>query len=305
MVTDNHYRWDFIGLSTDNKPTPATSEKVVDGSTFYCSDNSKLYVYCNDRWYEKEATGGGTTYTAGSNITISDENVISATDTTYSDFVGTDGTAAGTAGLVPAPAATDTDKFLKSDGTWALSGGGIKALSSADYNWHSTGTTDDKIALWKLPSGVYSYTLDIADKVYIDTSTYCSSYMRAGMVSLIIINQSVNGAWIIMATDISGGSFRMGVQQTQGETGTPLRAFTRIPQVFNDLDHTSQYDALSANQGTVLKGLIEKQGNTLSTSAPTTSTVGVLGQLYTDTTNMHTYQCTAVSGSTYTWTQRW
>lgn len=47
------------------------------------------------------------------------------------------------------------------------------------------------------------------------------------------------------------------------------------------------------------------QGNTLSDSAPTTSTVGVLGQLYTDTTNMHTYQCTAISGSTYTWTQRW
>lgn len=59
MVTENHYRWDFIGLSTDSKPTPATSEKVVDGSTFYCADNSKLYVFCGDQWYEKTATGGG------------------------------------------------------------------------------------------------------------------------------------------------------------------------------------------------------------------------------------------------------
>lgn len=47
------------------------------------------------------------------------------------------------------------------------------------------------------------------------------------------------------------------------------------------------------------------QGNTLSDTAPTTSTVGVLGQLYTDTTTMHTYQCTAISGGVYTWTQRW
>lgn len=47
------------------------------------------------------------------------------------------------------------------------------------------------------------------------------------------------------------------------------------------------------------------QGNTLATTAPTTSTVGVLGQLYTDTTTMHTYQCTAINGNTYTWTQRW
>lgn len=55
----NKYRWDFIGLSTDEKPTPANSEKVVDGSTYYCSDTSKLYVFCKDTWYEKTATGGG------------------------------------------------------------------------------------------------------------------------------------------------------------------------------------------------------------------------------------------------------
>lgn len=72
-----HYRWDFIGLSTDTKPTPATSEKVVDGSTFYCSDNSKLYVFCKDTWYEKTATGGGggTTYTAGDGINIADSTI--------------------------------------------------------------------------------------------------------------------------------------------------------------------------------------------------------------------------------------
>ena len=57
MVT--HYRWDFIGLSTDSKPTPATSEKVADGSTYYESDTSKLYVWYDDQWYEKTAGGGG------------------------------------------------------------------------------------------------------------------------------------------------------------------------------------------------------------------------------------------------------
>lgn len=63
--------------------------------------------------------------TAGANITIDANNVISATDTTYSDFVGTDGQVAGTAGLVPAPATTDAGKFLKADGTWDTVGGGI------------------------------------------------------------------------------------------------------------------------------------------------------------------------------------
>ena len=45
-------------------------------------------------------------------------------NTNITDFVGTDGTNAGAQGLVPAPATTDADKFLKSDGTWATAGGG-------------------------------------------------------------------------------------------------------------------------------------------------------------------------------------
>lgn len=52
-ITENHYRWDFVGLSTDSKPTPATSQKVVNGSTYYEADTSKLFVYYGDSWYEK------------------------------------------------------------------------------------------------------------------------------------------------------------------------------------------------------------------------------------------------------------
>lgn len=83
----NHYRWDFIGLSTDTKPTPQTSEKVVDGSTYYCSDNSKLYVFYKDTWYEKTVSGGG-----GSTINVvqitgdSEEDVMSQKATTSMVF---------------------------------------------------------------------------------------------------------------------------------------------------------------------------------------------------------------------------
>lgn len=65
------------------------------------------------------------TLTAGDNITIEDESgslVISATDTTYDAFTGTDGTAAGTAGLVPAPATTDAGKVLGANGSWVTGG---------------------------------------------------------------------------------------------------------------------------------------------------------------------------------------
>lgn len=75
----------------------------------------------------------------------------------YTAFVGTDGETAGAAGLVPAPATTDAGKFLKSDGTWDTAGGGgaVKTLTSADYNYHSSGSTDDGVALWLLDEGQY------------------------------------------------------------------------------------------------------------------------------------------------------
>lgn len=53
MDIQTNTRWDFIGLSTDAKPTPANSNKVVDGSTFYAADTSKLYFWTKDQWYEK------------------------------------------------------------------------------------------------------------------------------------------------------------------------------------------------------------------------------------------------------------
>lgn len=60
---------------------------------------------------------------AGSNITLTpdatnDKVTIAATDTTYSDFTGATASAAGTHGLVPAPASGSTQKLLQSDGSW-------------------------------------------------------------------------------------------------------------------------------------------------------------------------------------------
>lgn len=70
-MVEHHFRWDFIGLSTDSKPIPATSSKVVDGSTYYTSDDSKLYIWYKDQWYEKEANGSSDTskiFSGGNNL---------------------------------------------------------------------------------------------------------------------------------------------------------------------------------------------------------------------------------------------
>lgn len=53
MNVQNQTRWDFIGLSSESKPTPSDSIYVTDGSTFYEADTSKLYFWTKDQWYEK------------------------------------------------------------------------------------------------------------------------------------------------------------------------------------------------------------------------------------------------------------
>lgn len=75
MVNNQRYRWDFIGLSTDVKPTKATSLKVTNGSTYYESNTSKLYVWYDDQWYERKPLGGG-----GSTINVVQTTGQSTTD---------------------------------------------------------------------------------------------------------------------------------------------------------------------------------------------------------------------------------
>lgn len=453
-----HYRWDFVGLSTDTKPTPETSEKVVDGSTYYCSDTSKLYVYCKDNWYERKSLGGGgggTTYTAGDGINITSDvisvdqttiqgkltagsnisisgNTISATDTTdfteltdddanynlndtsyiaawllpsgkyklaedatveilinveddggtpsagtsfsgdsevmllsahtddtsyiaeisvyasittahysvdqdgvlnetaeifYSDFTGTDGNTAGEAGLVPAPLTTDAGKFLKADGTWDTAGGSVtpvqtpgvsttdimsqNAVTSMVFDDPGTrnkvkiGSSDDQmgslataISVGSLARGEGSIAIGQTAYIYasglysvaIGNAAKTENHSRA-----VALGNAANAAYdnsVAIGTNAITG--RIG--EVNVGAGTSGRGYnsTNYRVIGGVHDGQGLHDAATV-----------AQGNTLSTSAPTTSTVGVLGQLWTDTTNMHTYQCTAISGDTYTWTQRW
>ena len=143
-----HYRWDFYGLSTDSKPT-ATDPKVANGSTYYEADTSKLYVWYNDQWYEKEAGGG--------------ELPIASAETLGGVKVG-DGLS------------------ITEGGVLSASGGGgeagaFKELTSADYNYPADNPTD--IAVWLLPRGLYyvtnsNMTIRLSSSSYF---TYGSTFM--------------------------------------------------------------------------------------------------------------------------------
>lgn len=105
-ATDTTYS-DFTGATSSAAGTHGLVPAPASGET-------TKFLKSDGTW----GTPDGKTYTAGANIQING-TVISATDTTYSNFTGADGSTAGAAGLVPTPSATDNTKFLKGDGTWA------------------------------------------------------------------------------------------------------------------------------------------------------------------------------------------
>lgn len=342
MVTQNHFRWDFIGLSTDEKPTPATSDKVVDGSTFYCSDNSKLYVFCKTQWYEKTATGGGgTTYTAGTGIDITEDTIsadVDAIQAALDTFTGTDGTSAGTAGVVPAPAATDADKFLKSDGTWDTAGGSSITVEQSTGTSQTSVMSQQAVSQMIFPAGEETSKTKIAIGKASSASSsgiaiggfYTSFPTQATADNAIAIGSwtrvsSANDA-IAMgnSAQISGGegalalgrgtlvsskkgAVALGAYASPASDGEVNIGSTSTSYGYNSSNYrllSGVYDGQSAHDAAT-KGQLDNAIINGGTTAPTTSTVGSVGTLYScvESGTPHLYSCTAVSGSTYTWSQ--
>lgn len=217
-------------------------------------------------------------------------------DTTYDDFIGTDGVNDGSQGLVPAPTATDVNKFLKGDGTWAAVGGGgasfTKALTTADYNDNIGG--QQCVNLKKLDPGLYRIEDDTV-KVYNPVNTTGIGYM--GALTWSVSTLAIGCSFLIVTNcEDSVNSHKL---FTTLYFGSPVSGENKI---FSEV--VSQWWG-SAFVGEYVSGpqILQR------TSAPTTSTTGVIGQLCVNTSNCNTYQCTAISGSgsgaTYTWTQRW
>lgn len=293
---------------------------------------------------QTDLSGKQNTLTAGSNITISGDT-ISATDTTYSNFTGTDGTAAGEAGLVPAPATADAGKFLKADGTWDTAGGGggptvvqttgtsttdvmsQNAVTDMIYPNNNTAririgagstvsSTQPSIAIGQQATANRQFSIAIGCNnagdgpkatntksiaighdatASANTSVALGSGAVASGVGAIAIEGS---ATALCSIALGGGSsatmqgeMNIGVNPSwnQGYNNSAYRLLTGL------------YDPQSAHDAAT-KGYVDP---TTDSSAPTTATVGRLGQIQIDTTTATAYMCVAVDTVTpaYTWKQ--
>lgn len=109
--------------ATGNISLNTTRDIVINGS----NTSDKIYYHGTSADDEIATLGDitGTSYVAGDNITINGDT-ISATDTTYSNFIGATTLTGGSAGLVPAPTTSDAGKYLRGNGTWSgISGSSI------------------------------------------------------------------------------------------------------------------------------------------------------------------------------------
>lgn len=118
--------------------THAGTNQVL--TTYIPSDDLRIYIrnYYNNEWSDwyriytqvdmplaSTTSAGFLRQLSGSTTAFlrADGTWAKPPNTTYSAFTGATATAAGKAGLVPAPAAGYNTRFLRGDGTWAAAGG--------------------------------------------------------------------------------------------------------------------------------------------------------------------------------------
>ena len=322
-VTPNVYTWEQVGGSSINvvqtTGTSTTDVMSQNAVTLAVADKqdtltagSNITIDANN-----EISATDTTYTAGTNVSISSGNVISATDTTYSDFVGTDGQTAGTAGLVPAPATTDAGKFLKADGTWDTAGGG-----SGPTVVQTTGTsTTDVMSQNATTSMVFA---DPADKENIriggtgtassGRATAIGRYTTANKEGAIAISGGTAN------TTSSRGEYSISIGEgndVSGNGAVSLGSFAPANSVVGKIEVGTTFKSYGYNNSNyrLLTGLYDPQnahdaankeyvdGKVLTAAgAPTTATVGTVGQLYEDSTNGKLYICTDATNP-YVWSE--
>lgn len=130
---------------------------------------------------------------SGTNIkTVNGNSLLGSGDLSISssDFIGTDGTAAGTHGLVPAPATTDSGKFLSADGTWVEppgSGASINYVGKTENIYTTTLSSETTI-----PIGISSYTA--TDVLLVDVN---------GLDLIQGTDYTISGTNIVLTTPIT------------------------------------------------------------------------------------------------------
>lgn len=206
----------------------------------------------------------------GTAVTPDENKNVNIPVPSYSDFVGTDGTAAGTAGLVPAPATTDAGKVLGASGRWVES---MKSLTRADYNYPINNPT--YVAAWLLPAGIYRVS---ESNTLVYTTTSDSFWGSPGNV--LIVTHGGSGGDVSILHQNGNGNWKYSTAQVDGSRKLAAADLLNGTFVVNELTDSSTNKALSANMGKQLNTNIGDIANLTTTDK--TSVVNAVNELARD-----------------------
>lgn len=161
-----------------------------------------------------------------------------------------------------------TSSYSNNTLTLNAASGGVKTLSSADYNWNKDTNTAvepyNAVALWLLPDGFYK---PATDSVYICAARNGSSYFSISnfttYVDLFCVNTVDTKKYVHLFANNTGGMNRR-IQlytiirlDSNGDIMYPYYDALPTSAIVNDLTWTLSGSALDARQGKVLKDLID------------------------------------------------
>lgn len=240
------------------------------------TDSPAIFLVSNEDGYVASITQ--TADTIAYVATDGSGNIVEPLMTFGNIFSGTDGDNSGTAGLVPAPSASDLGKFLSADGSWANVPGGstIKTLTTADYNYPTN--NPNGISPGLLDEGFYQAE---DDNVYIYAPNRAKNFQK--------------DLFFVFRTDGNGVKRAICVRpEAEASTGTHIvtiygyNASTGANHSWETRNLADEYELSTIR--TITK-----------TVAPTNSTAGEVGQFYLDTANTKLYICLYAQGGTYIW----
>lgn len=137
---------------------PSNAEANVQSDWSVSDTGSDAYI--KNKPTSMPANGGDAATVGGHTVGADVPSNAKFTDTTYSAFKGATASAAGGAGLVPAPAAGKNTFFLRGDGTWVIPEGTTYSVATQSQNGLMSATDKKKL------DGLTEMTADDLDAMF-------------------------------------------------------------------------------------------------------------------------------------------